>query len=50
MNTFYQTKFNELFREFTRYLVEHPEFSEHIPDNAKLCCSISMTRNTAGTL
>ncbi len=36
MNTFYQTKFNELFREFTRYLVEHPEFSEHIPDNAKV--------------
>jgi hypothetical protein len=36
VNTFYQTKFNELFREFTRYLVEHPEFSELIPDNAEV--------------
>ena len=36
MNEFYQTKFNELFREFTRYLVEHPEFSERIPDNAEV--------------
>ena len=36
MNAFYQTKFNELFREFTRYLIEHPEFAEHIPDAAQV--------------
>ena len=25
MNEFYRAKFNELFMEFTRYLIEHPE-------------------------
>ncbi len=36
MNGFYQAKFNELFMEFTRYLVEHPEFAERIPDGAQV--------------
>ncbi len=36
MNEFYQTKFNELFTEFTRYLVEHPEFAGHIPEGAQV--------------
>ncbi len=34
MSEFYRAKFNELFMEFTRYLVEHPEFAEHIPEGA----------------
>ena len=36
MSGFYQTKFNELFMEFTRYLVEHPEFAERIPEGAQV--------------
>ncbi len=36
MNEFYRAKFNELFMEFTRYLVEHPEFSGQIPDGAEV--------------
>jgi hypothetical protein len=36
MNTFYQAKFKELFLEFTRYLVEHPEFAEQIPEGAQV--------------
>jgi hypothetical protein len=36
MNEFYQTKFNELFMEFTRYLIEHPEFAERIPEGAQV--------------
>jgi hypothetical protein len=36
MNEFYRAKFNELFAEFTRYLVEHPEFAEQIPDGAEV--------------
>ncbi len=36
MNEFYRAKFNELFTEFTRYLVEHPEFAEQIPDGAEV--------------
>lgn len=36
MDQFYRAKFNELFMEFTRYLVEHPEFAEHIPEGAQL--------------
>src|SRR3972149_7017279 len=36
MNSFYQVKFDELFTEFTRYLTEHPEFAERIPDNAEV--------------
>ena len=36
MNAFYQAKFNELFMEFTRYLMEHPEFAERIPEGAQV--------------
>ena len=36
MTLFYQAKFNELFMEFTRYLIEHPEFAEHIPEDAQV--------------
>jgi len=36
MNAFYQSKFNELFMEFSRYLIEHPDFAEHIPQNAQV--------------
>jgi hypothetical protein len=36
MSTFYRTKFNELFMEFTRYLIEHPEFAERIPEGAQV--------------
>jgi len=36
MNGFYRAKFNELFMEFTRYLVEHPEFAECIPEGAQV--------------
>ncbi len=36
MNSLYQIKFDDLFTEFTRYLTEHPEFAEHIPDNAEV--------------
>jgi len=36
MNEFYRAKFNELFAEFTRYLVEHPEFAGRIPDGAEM--------------
>lgn len=36
MNEFYQAKFKELFIEFTRYLIEHPEFATHIPKDAHL--------------
>ena len=36
MNTLYQSKFNELFMEFTRYLVEHPEFASQIPEDAQV--------------
>lgn len=36
MSTFYEAKFEELFMEFTRYLVEHPEFASRIPDNAQV--------------
>jgi hypothetical protein len=36
MNQFYQAKFKELFIEFTRYLLEHPEFAAHIPKDAQL--------------
>ena len=30
MNEFYRAKFNELFMEFTRYLITHPDFGEDI--------------------
>jgi len=36
MNAFYRAKFNELFMEFTRYLIEHPEFAELIPEGAQV--------------
>jgi hypothetical protein len=36
MSEFYRAKFNELFAEFTRYLVEHPEFAEQVPDGAEV--------------
>lgn len=36
MNEFYRAKFNELFVEFTRYLVEHPEFAAQIPDGSEV--------------
>jgi len=36
MNAFYQAKFNELFMEFTRYLIEHPEFAARIPEGAQV--------------
>lgn len=36
MNAFYQAKFKELFIEFTRYLTEHPEFAEDIPQDAQV--------------
>ena len=31
-----RAKFNELFIEFTRYLIEHPEFAECIPEDAQV--------------
>lgn len=34
MNEFYQAKFKELFIEFTRYVIEHPDFAAHIPQDA----------------
>jgi Family of unknown function (DUF5647) len=36
MNSFYQTKFDDLFIEFTRYLTEHPELDDLIPENAEV--------------
>ena len=36
MNSFYRAKFNELFMEFTRYLVEHPQFAECIPEGSQV--------------
>ncbi len=36
MNQFFQAKFKELFIEFTRYLIEHPEFATHIPQDAQV--------------
>ncbi len=36
MNSFYRAKLAELFTEFTRYLTEHPEFADQIPDNAEV--------------
>ena len=36
MSEFYQAKFKELFIEFTRYLIEHPEFAAHIPQDAHI--------------
>ncbi len=36
MNEFYQAKFKELFIEFTRYVIEHPEFAGLIPQEAQV--------------
>ena len=36
MDTFYQTKLKELVTEFTRYLVENPDFAEAIPEGAQV--------------
>jgi hypothetical protein len=45
MNEFYRAKFNELFMEFTRYLIIHPEFGEDIPKGAEV---ILLDRNDPG--
>ena len=36
MIEFYRAKFNELFTEFTRYLITHPDFGEDIPKGAEV--------------
>ena len=36
MKEFYRAKFNELFTEFTRYLLTHPDFGEDIPQGAEV--------------
>lgn len=36
MSEFYRAKFNELFTEFTRYLITHPEFGEDIPKGVEV--------------
>ena len=36
MNEFYRAKFKELFMEFSRYLITHPDFGENIPKGAEL--------------
>ncbi|MCI0555921.1 MAG: hypothetical protein L0287_33680 [Anaerolineae bacterium] len=36
MNEFYRAKFNELFAEFTRYLVNHPDFGDEIPKGTEV--------------
>lgn len=36
MNEFYRAKFNELFTEFTRYLITHPDFGETIPKGVEV--------------
>ena len=36
MDTFYQTKLNELITEFTRYLIENPDFGEQIPAGSQV--------------
>jgi len=36
MNEFYRAKFNELFLEFNRYILDHPEFTEKFPEGAEV--------------
>jgi hypothetical protein len=36
MKEFYRAKFNELFTEFTRYLITHPDFGADIPQGAEV--------------
>jgi hypothetical protein len=45
MNEFYRAKFNELFTEFSRYLITHPDFGENIPKGAEV---ILLDRNDPG--
>ncbi len=34
MNSLFEEKYDELFTEFNRYVVEHPEFAKRIPHDA----------------
>lgn len=34
MNSLFEEKYDELFTEFARYVVEHPEFAKRIPQDA----------------
>jgi len=34
MNELFTAKYNDLLTEFNRYIIEHPEFLEKIPDQA----------------
>ena len=34
MNSLFEEKYDELFTEFNRYIVEHPEFAKRIPHDA----------------
>ena len=34
MSSLFEDKYDELFAEFNRYVVEHPEFAQRIPDDA----------------
>ena len=36
MNEFYRAKFDELFLEFTRYLITHPDFGGDMPQGAEV--------------
>ena len=36
MNEFYRAKFNELFLEFNRYLLNHPSFAEKFPHETEV--------------
>ncbi len=36
----FEQKNAELVTEFDRYVREHPEFAERIPDNALVACSV----------
>jgi hypothetical protein len=36
MKEFYRAKFNELFLEFNRYILTHPDFSEKFPQEAEV--------------
>lgn len=36
MNELFTIKYDELLTEFNRYIIEHPEFLENIPDDALL--------------
>ncbi|MDO8753993.1 MAG: hypothetical protein Q7J80_08885 [Anaerolineales bacterium] len=45
MKEFYRAKHSDLFMEFTRYLITHPDFGENIPKGAEL---ILLDRNDPG--